>query len=132
MLPEMDTLEFAVTDYVIPSKTPRIVTDKQVISGSTDELEAVRQAIYIMLNTERYEHIIFSWDYGVELRNLFGKPISYVIPELERRVNEALLTDDRILSTSDWEFSTTKNTVTARWTTNTIFGEIKNDVEVQI
>ena len=60
MLPEMDTLEFAMTDYVIPSKTPRIVVDKQVISGSTDELEAVRQAIYIMLNTERYEHIIFS------------------------------------------------------------------------
>ena len=132
MLPEMDTLEFAMTDYVIPSKTPRIVVDKQVISGSTDELEAVRQAIYIMLNTERYEHIIFSWDYGVELRNLFGKPISYVIPELERRINEALLTDDRILSTSDWEFSTTKHSVTARWTTNTIFGEIKNDVEVQI
>ena len=132
MLPEMDTLEFASSDYVIPSKTPRIVVDKQVISGSTDDLEAVKQAIYIMLNVERYEHIIFSWDYGVELRNLYGKPISYVIPELERRINEALLTDDRILSTSDWEFENTKRAVTARWTTNTIFGEIKNDVEVQI
>ncbi|MFQ8776837.1 MAG: DUF2634 domain-containing protein [Roseburia sp.] len=28
----------------------------------------MKQAIYNILNTERYQYIIFSWDYGVELR----------------------------------------------------------------
>lgn len=32
----------------------------------------------------------------MELADLFGKPMPYVIPEISRRIEEALLVDDRI------------------------------------
>lgn len=32
----------------------------------------------------------------MELKDLFGKPIDYVMPEVERRITEALVQDDRI------------------------------------
>ena len=42
-----------------------------------DETEAVRQAAIKILNTERYENEIYSWNYGIELKDL----IKYVIKE---------------------------------------------------
>ena len=41
------------------------------IRGYTDDLDAVRQTVYKILNTERYENVIYSWDYGIELEDLF-------------------------------------------------------------
>ena len=72
-------------------------------NGKTDELDAVQQAVYKILNTERYNYPIYSWDYGIELRDLFGQPIPWVYPELERRITEALTWDDRINSVTDFE-----------------------------
>ena len=79
-----------------PSLCPRMIVESERIIGQCDDVEAIKQAIYNILNTERYQYIIFSWDYGVELKDLFGKPIDYVMPEVERRITEALVQDDRI------------------------------------
>ena len=57
---------------------------------------AVILDVYYPLYISRYKHIIYSSDYGVELADLFGKPMPYVIPEIPRRIEEALLVDDRI------------------------------------
>ena len=99
-----------MSDRLIPNETIADVTiahqpsytysldyarDSQ-IRGFTDELEAMKQAIYKIINTERYEYIIYSWNYGIELQDLFGQPIPYVYAELQRRISEALLADDRI------------------------------------
>ena len=75
-----------------------------------------------MLNTERYQYLIYSWDYGVELLDLFGEPISYVCPELERRITEALLQDDRIEEVDGFEFEVSGGTVKASFTVHTVFG----------
>ena len=64
--------------------------------GMIDGKEAVRQAIYLILNTERYAWLIHSWNYGVELHSLIGQDPDFCIPEIERCVREALLQDDRI------------------------------------
>ena len=68
------------------SLCPRMIVESERIIGQCDDVEAIKQAIYNILNTERYQYIIFSWDYGVELKDLFGKPIDYVMPEVERRI----------------------------------------------
>ena len=116
-----------------PSYTFRMNKDKENISGYTDELEAVKQAVYKILLTERYEYIMYSGNYGIELADLFGQSISYVCPELERRITEALVWDDRIESVSDFEFDVQKRgAVHAAFTVHTVFGDIRAQREVNI
>ena len=62
--------------------------EQEVINGFTDGLDAMKQTIYMILNTERYQYIIYSWNYGIELIDLFGEPITYVCPELEEELQK--------------------------------------------
>lgn len=80
----------------IPTPTPRIIIEKNRLMGSCDGLEAIKQAVYLILNVERYRYVIYSSNYGVEFDDLLGKPVPYVLPELKRRIEEALTQDDRI------------------------------------
>jgi len=70
--------------------------------GRVDDAKAVEQAILKMIGTERYEYEIYSWDYGVELQDLIGRPVSYAMSEVKRRITEALTSDDRIESVEDF------------------------------
>ena len=96
MIPTTEVLTNDIEETIYPTKTYKINVDANRIDGYTDELDAIIQTIYLILNTERYEYIIYSWDYGVELVDLYGKPIPYVIAILERRITDALIQDDRI------------------------------------
>ncbi|WP_307745983.1 DUF2634 domain-containing protein [uncultured Phascolarctobacterium sp.] len=110
----------------MPSLNYKMNIDDEIIINKCDELEAMKQVIYKILNTERYQYLIYSWNYGIELADLFGEPVFYVVPELERRITEALLQDDRIESVTDFEFDTSKRgTVACTFTVNTIFGEVE-------
>ena len=110
-----------------PSYTFRLnyETNGQV-NGYCDELEAVRQPIYKILNTERYQYLIYSWNYGIELADLFGQPIPYVYAEIQRRITEALLQDDRITDVYDFDFSNNSDDVLCKFSVKTRFGEITN------
>ena len=111
-----------------PSKNYKMYIDQNIISGLCDELEAMQQIIYKILNTERYEYIIYSWNYGIELLDLYGEPVSYVCPELQRRITEALVQDDRIESVDNFKFDTSeKRTVKAIFTVHTIFGNVESE-----
>ena len=110
----------------MPSLNYKMNIDDEIIINKCDELEAMKQVIYKILNTERYQYLIYSWNYGIELADLFGEPVFYVVPELEGRITEALLQDDRIESVTDFEFDTSKRgTVACTFTVNTIFGEVE-------
>lgn len=114
-----------------PSKNYKMHIEHNKISGTCDRLEAMRQVIYKILNTERYQHIIYSWNYGIELLDLFGEPIAYVCSELQRRITEALVQDDRIKSVDDFEFDTSeKRTVKVNFTVHTIFGDVQEEKAV--
>ena len=111
-----------------PSENYKMNIKQDIINGTVDELEAMKQVIYKILNTERYQYIIYSWNYGIELMDLFGMPVIYVIPELERRITEALIQDERIESVDDFEFdSSEKRTVKASFTVHTIFGDVQTE-----
>lgn len=116
-----------------PSYTYKLHVDSERVLGYTDELEAYKQAVYKILNTERYEYLIYSWNYGIELKNLIGKHIAYVIPELERVITEAIMQDDRTVSVSDFEFDTSKlGVVTVTFKCTSIYGEIKQQLTMEI
>lgn len=111
-----------------PSVNYKMNIKQDIINGTVDELEAMKQVIYKILNTERYQYIIYSWNYGIELMDLFGMPVIYVIPELERRITEALIQDERIESVDDFEFdSSEKRTVKVSFTVHTIFGDVQTE-----
>jgi len=115
-----------------PSKTFKLNTDRKTIINYTDELDAVKQAIYLILSIERYNHLIYSWNYGIELVDLFGQPIPFVLPELKRRITEALLQDERIQAVDAFSFEVNKEKVNVRFTAHTVFGDIDAEKVVNI
>ena len=130
------TVGFLAQDFVIeeqPSLTYKMDLNGDSVRGFVDEQEAMKQAIFRILSTERYQYIIYPWWYGIETIDLYGEPVTYVCPELERRITEALLTDTRINRVTDFEFDLeVKGVVHAMFTVNTIYGEIKADKGVNI
>ncbi len=129
--PEEMELDFEMEEE--PGKTYCMDDGAKRIRGFIDGLEAVKQAAFMILNTERYQHIIYSWDYGVETMDLYGEPISYVCPELERRITEALMQDSRITEVADFEFEAAKkHTLHAAFTIYTIYGAVQMEKEVDV
>lgn len=124
--------EVSIASAQIPSKTYRMHIDEERVSGKVDGLDAIAQACYKILNTERYRFVIYSWNYGIELQDLFGKPIPYVFSELPRRIREALLQDDRILSVDRFELSHNRGDVLARFTVHTTLGDLELEKGVTI
>ncbi|WP_330408044.1 DUF2634 domain-containing protein [Vallitalea guaymasensis] len=107
--------------------------NQERINGFTDEIDSLKQTIYMILSTERYQYIIYSWNYGIELMDLFGEPVTYVCPELERRITEALTQDERILSVDAFSFDVSvKGKVHVTFTVHTIFGDIDSEKVVNI
>jgi hypothetical protein len=129
MIPKTNTI--LSTDLEVatqPSKNYKMHIEQNIISGFCDELEAMRQVIYKILNCERYHHIIYSWNYGIELIDLYGEPVTYVCPELQRRITEALMQDDRIDSVDNFEFDVSeKGNVKVTFVVHTIFGSVESE-----
>ena len=98
MIPQSDFSYIApkIKYKEMPGLTYRLDIDNKRFSGDCDGIEAVKQAVYKALATERYKYPIYSWNYGAELENLFGKPISYAVSEIPKRIKDALIRDDRI------------------------------------
>lgn len=117
-----------------PNKTYKMMIDTDRIQGTiTDDLEVVKQAIYKIINTERYKFLIYSWNYGIELEDLFGKPIPYVLPEILRRIKEALTQDDRIKDVLGFDLTyNRKGDVLAKFTVVTIYGNLEIEKVVNV
>ncbi|MDE5996031.1 MAG: DUF2634 domain-containing protein [Eubacterium sp.] len=130
MIPEVEDNMVEIEVETEPSKTYFLDIENGRIRGFTDELEAVRQAVYLILNTERYDYLIYSWDYGVELKELIGEPKEYAYPEIKRCITEALLQDDRITAVDDFEFETGKKSVHVKFTVYTIYGDMEVETDV--
>lgn len=116
--------DFEITEQ--PTKTYRMNLQTNRIRGYVDGQEAMKQAIYKILQTERYQYIMYSWNYGIETLDLYGEPVSYVCPELERRISEALLWDERIQGVDNFEFNISKKGVIhVTFTAHTTFGDVQ-------
>lgn len=135
MIPQNNLDEELTADFeevVQPSRTYKLDLVRKRIVGYADGREAIEQAIYKALSTERYEHLIYTWNYGAEIAKLFGQPIPYVYSELKRLITEALTHDERIDSVDAFSFSHVKNKVHVQFTAHTIAGEIEITKEVVV
>jgi phage baseplate assembly protein W len=136
MIPTISILTEEITEQTYPSNTHKIVfsesENKDRIIGYVDGLEAIAQAVYLILSTERYQHIIYSWDYGVELMDLIGKPMPYVMSELPRRIKEALTQDNRISDVVDFEFERTGKKLHTKFTVVSNVGNLSTELEVEV
>lgn len=134
MIPKADIndgLEFDFEVVEEPSYTPRLNQDTYRISGFVDGIEAVKQSVYLITNVERYDWLIYSWKYGIELIELFGKESSYVIAELERTFKEAIMQDMRVSDVKDFIFKVDRNNIYLKCTVVSIFGEFSYEFEVE-
>lgn len=77
------------------NKTYKIDFNNNRIVKKVDGIEALKQAIYFIMNTVRYKHIIYSKNHGNELLNAIGLDYDLARAEVERYVKEAILADDR-------------------------------------
>lgn len=116
----------------MPSKTFRLDMEKKRVTGTVDGLEAVKQAAFCILNTERFDWLIYSWSYGVELNGLFGKSAGLVKAKIKKRIKEALQQDDRIQSVNTFSFENNGGILHIKFMVHTILGEIEVEKEVNI
>ena len=132
MIPSINILTTEITETTYPNKTYKVEVDKNRINGYAEGLDSVEQAVNFILSTERYKYIIYSWDYGVELYDLIGKPVTYVMSELPRRITEALTQDNRIDDVTDFEFKKRGKKLSVTFTVVTNMGNIPTALEVEI
>jgi hypothetical protein len=130
MLPDYNTIY--QQDNTMPSKTYYINRNTNRISGYIDDKDAIVQAIYLILSTERYESVIYNWYYGTEFDSLVGKDRDFVKSELKRRIAEAILEDDRILDVTDFDISFNKDVANVVFLVETNIGDININWEVNL
>lgn len=109
-------------DEELNTLTYKMHISLEIINGKVDEQEAMIQTIYKILNTERYAYPIYSNNYGIELIDLIGEDAEWVCPELQRRIEEALLQDERMEEVNNFDFTIEKNQIHVSFTANTIYG----------
>lgn len=121
---ENENREYPTETYLVDKSTGTI---KRVGGG----LEAMKQAIEIILDTERYQNQIYTPNFGRELKRLIGKPPEYVASMIKRRIQEAFSSDKRILSVNDFLFDTSEQgTLKCTFEVKTVYGNIPGEVEI--
>lgn len=131
MLPNInltDNIEFKSQT----SNTYKLNIKKNNISGFIDELNAVKQAVYLILNIERYRYLIYDWDYGFEISDLIGQDINIIQIEIQKRISDALKQDERIIDVYDFIFKKINKILYVSFSINTIFGEYTEEKNFEI
>ena len=129
-LPEGVGIAVPLKKAETPTRTCLIDWSTKQIAGMDEGLEAMRQAVEILLNTERFRWQIYSSDFGVELENLIGEEYDYVVSDMPRRIEEALSVDNRILSVDDFVFEQKEDRISCSFYVNTVYGALKEEVSV--
>jgi hypothetical protein len=132
LLPEGASIpnNIALNISLKPSKTFKIDFESGRVVGYTDKIEALKQAIYLILSTSRFEYIIFSWNYGNEVKGHVGTDRAIAESELKRKVKEALVQDDRIKNVDNFSFNYDEDSVLIKFTVFSIWGNVDSEVVV--
>lgn len=122
-----DSLE--LVDEVETSRTYKILIGDS--KGYIEGLGALKQAVYKVLSTERYEYPIYSFNYGIDIESLIGKDYDYVRIELKRRIEECLLEDERINAVNNFSFEREEDVLKCTFEVESIYGNIILNKEVE-
>ncbi len=115
----------------IPSYTYKL--DDTRVRGYVDGSEAVKQAVYKILMTERYKYIIYGFNYGVELDRVIGRGKSEAKAMLPEIIRSALCCDSRISEVNNFEFyDIDKGSLLVKFTVISSEGEIEGEVRADV
>lgn len=122
------------TDIVIasqPSKTWIIDRSTMQVTCMDDGLEAVRQAVEIALDVERFRWTIYSANFGSELDELAGQDEALITAEIPRLVEGALSQDDRVVQVDGYRFTRTgPSSMHVSFTVHTVFGDLTEEMQI--
>jgi len=122
------------TDIVIasqPSKTWIIDRSTMQVAYMDDGLEAVRQAVEIALDVERFRWTIYSANFGSELDELVGQDEALITAEIPRLVEGALSQDDRIVQVDGYTFTRTgPASMHVSFTVHTVYGDLIEEMQI--
>ncbi|QQY73473.1 DUF2634 domain-containing protein [Clostridioides difficile] len=95
-----------------------------------EKKEALKVWIYKCIKTNRYEHEIYSLEYGTELSELIGQKYTKGLTESEasRFIKEALLINPYILEVSVRSANFNRDILSANVKVSTIYGEVEINV----
>lgn len=114
-----------------PSLTWKLDLETGRIAGTCDGYDAVKQAVEIILSVERYRWQIYQPTSGMQWEGLIGQDAGYAAAELQRRLQDALLADDRITGLKNYQHSIDGQNLTATFVVETIYGNIETGTEVK-
>ena len=124
------TTGLLIRDQTFRSRTYQLSETK--IEGFADELKALKQAIYKVLSTEKYEYPIYSFSYGIAWKQLIGEDPPYVRAEMKRMIQSTLLQDNRILDVDGFQFDFSGDTCHCTFQVQSIYGEVEIEKEAEI
>ena len=94
-------------------------------------LEAVRQAVEIALDVERFRWTIYSANFGSELDELIGQDEALITAEIPRLVEGALSQDDRVVQVEDYVFTRTgPDSMHVSFTVRTVYGDLIEEMQI--
>lgn len=114
------------------SNTYKLIYLKDRLKGFTDEIDALKQTIYFILNTERYDYLIYDWNYGFQIKDLIGQNPNDILQTIQARISDALIQDTRITEVSNFSFDVIKNKVKTTFTIKSIFGDLQQEVNINL
>lgn len=126
---DFDELEFVEDEEngIEPSQTYSLKFDRQI-----DGIEAVRQAVKKILQTQLFEYEIYSFSYGVDFDSLVGREPEEVSILLKKMIREALLYDDRIVSVEEFDIGFQGDECYCEFVVKTMYGDFTQELEVNI
>ena len=115
----------------LPTTTFIVDWSSRQIAGTGTGLDAMRQAVEIILNTERFRWQIYGSNFGVELESLIGEDLDYIEAELPRRIEEAFSVDNRILSVDNYVFTQPEPGILhVSFDVQTVYGAMQEEVAI--
>ena len=115
----------------LPTTTFIIDWSSRQIAGIGTGLDAMRQAVEIILANERFRWQIYDSNFGVELEGLIGDDLDYIKAEIPRRIEEAFSADSRILSVDNYVFTeTSPGVLSVSFDVQTVYGAIQEEVSI--
>lgn len=114
----------------LPTNTFLVDAESEQIAGMNNGIEAMRQAVEIMLTTKRFNHQIYTENFGIELDDLIGEDPDYIESVLPDRVREAFSIDERILGEQNYTFTTVGSSMLITFEVVTVFGTFSTEVEI--
>ena len=102
------------------------------LRGRGDNWVAVRQAVEVIVNVERFKWQIYTPNFGTDYDGLLGTEPGYAASELRRRLEDAFLPDNRILGIRDYAYTFKDVSLTVTFTVDTVFGDVTSGMEVKL